>query len=76
MKPLSEGMGKMLDCLMEEPVAYPDLSNVQNNWMHALRRRGLATIVREADCAWVITDEGRREGARKRAAFTGDDRTK
>jgi hypothetical protein len=70
MTPLTAGMSKMLDCLMDRPVAYPDLSNVQNNHMHALRRRGLATMVREADCAWVITDEGRREGARKRMAVT------
>jgi len=70
MTPLTPGMAKMLDYLMDGPVAYPDLNNVQNNWMHALRRRGLATMVREADCAWVITDNGRREGARKRAAVT------
>jgi hypothetical protein len=68
--PLTAGMIEMLDRLMEGPVAYPDLSNVQNNWMHALRRRGLATMVREADCAWVITEDGRRECARKRVAVT------
>jgi len=72
MTPLSLGMSRMLDLLMAGPVAYPDLSNVQNNWMHALRRRGLAAMVSNADCAWVITDEGRREGARKRAALSGD----
>ena len=74
MNPLSNGMSRMLDLLMEGPVAYPDLNNVQNNWMHALRRRGFAVIVREADCAWVITDDGRREGARKRIALTSAQR--
>ena len=70
MKPLSAGMSRALDWLMDGPVAYPDLSNVQNNQMHALRRRGLAAFVREADArAWVITDDGRREAARKRAAL-------
>lgn len=70
MNPLSNGMSRLLDLLMEGPVAYPDLNSVQNNWMHALRKRGLTVMVREADCAWVITDDGRREGARKRAALT------
>ena len=58
----------MLDLLMDGPLAYADLSNVQNNQLHALRRRGFAAMVHEADCAWVITDDGRREAARKRAA--------
>lgn len=74
MEALTAGMSRMLDLLMEGPVAYPDLNNVQNNWMHALRRRGLAAMVRNADCAWVITDEGRREGARKRAAHPSAER--
>lgn len=76
MNSLSTGMSHMLNLLMDGPVAYPDLNNVQNNWMHALRRRGLAAMVREADCAWVITDDGRREGARKRAALASAERGK
>ena len=58
----------MLDLLMDGPLAYPDLSKVQNNQLHALRRRGLAAVVREYGCAWIITGDGRREAARKRIA--------
>ena len=71
MNPLTAGMIEMLDQLMDGQVAYLDLSSVQNNWMHALRHRGLATMVREADCAWVITDDGRREGARRHRVRAG-----
>jgi hypothetical protein len=66
-RPLTPGMSTMLDALLKGPVAEVDLSQAEDNQMRALCVRKLAAWVLEGRC-FVITDPGRREAARKRAA--------
>lgn len=66
-RPLTPGMSAMLDALLNGPVAELDLSQAEDNQMRALCVRKLASWVLEGRC-FVITDHGRREAARKRAA--------
>ena len=66
-RPLTPGMSDLLQALLDGPVAEVDLSQAEDNRMRALCVRKLAAWVLEGRC-FVITDPGRREAARKRAA--------